>query len=136
MSLRVTDDEYMMLQRRTGKVQSDTPNVVAPKKNKYGAVRKEVDGHVFHSAAEARRYQQLKVELDIGLITGLELQKRFQLKPYGVHVCDYVADFYYWRNGVEVIEDVKGYKTDVYRIKKKLVKACIWKDITEISTRR
>jgi hypothetical protein len=47
-------------------------------------------------------------------------------------VCDYIADFSYidlnqtglqGQIGCEVVEDVKGFKTDVYKLKKKLVEA-------------
>jgi hypothetical protein len=50
----------------------------------------------------------------------------------GVKVCDYIADFSYidvnetglqGQIGCEVVEDVKGFKTDVYKLKKKLVEA-------------
>ena len=32
----------------------------------------------------------------------------------------YIIDYFYIENGVEVAEDVKGFKTDVYKIKAKL----------------
>ena len=37
------------------------------------------------------------------------------------HECSYIADFCYIRNGETVVEDAKGYRTEVYRIKKKLM---------------
>ena len=136
MSLRVTDDEYLLLQRRTGKVQSDTLSSSSSKKNKYGAVRKEVDGHVFHSTAEAKRYIELKRRESLRVISGLEIQPRFPINVDGHHVCDYVADFAYQTSDGYVVEDVKGFKTEVYRLKKKLVEAIYCITITEISTRR
>lgn len=43
----------------------------------------------------------------------------------GSLICSYVADFTYTDNKTEklVVEDVKGYRTDVFKIKKKLVEA-------------
>lgn len=62
-----------------------------------------------------------------GLISGLRTQVRYVLmesftyegkKERGI---DYVADFYYrLPDGTPVVEDTKGYRTDVYRIKRKL----------------
>ena len=63
-----------------------------------------------------------------GIISNLELQKRFELIPSqridGKVVerpCYYVCDFAYCEGGKQVIEDVKGMKTEVYKIKKKLM---------------
>lgn len=136
MSLRVTDDEYVMLQRRTGKVQSDTRNVVAPKRNKYGAVRKEVDGHVFHSTAEAKRYIYLRSLEQQRVIRGLQVQYDM---PYYIHeelIFTYIADFRYFQNDTWVIEDVKGHKTDVYKLKKRIIEKVYDCTIIEIKTRR
>lgn len=96
-------------------------------KNKYNAKKVWVDGYKFHSKAEARRYLELKLLLRAGAIRNLELQKKFELIPRqdGERAVNYYADFYYeeafqggWR---AVCEDVKGMKTDVYKLKKKLL---------------
>lgn len=61
-----------------------------------------------------------------GKIQDLELQPRFliidSIKWEGETLAkrSYVADFSYIQNGVKVVEDKKGYKTDVYKIKKML----------------
>ena len=45
--------------------------------SKYNAVKTEVDGVVFDSKLEAKRYSELKMLLRSGIISELELQKKF-----------------------------------------------------------
>jgi len=87
------------------------------KKSKYGATATVVDGRRFASMKEARRYQELKLLETGGRITNLRLQVRYRL----VQTVVYVADFVYDENGAEVVEDVKGFKTAVYKRKKRLM---------------
>lgn len=95
------------------------------KQNKYRNVRAvdPVSGRRFQSKAELVRYQELKLEEFCGDITELELQPRFPIVINGVKCFTYVADFKYKRSGVLVVEDVKGFLTAVYRLKKKLFEA-------------
>lgn len=104
-------------------------------KHKYGAVRTEVDGIAFASKAEARRYQELKLLQKAGEIEGLELQPKFPLIVEGKRVGAYIADFRYWlpSKSRAIIEDVKGMRTAVYRMKKKIVEAQYGITITEIT---
>lgn len=97
------------------------------RQSKYHAKRTSVDGITFDSKREADRYLVLKSMEEDGTIEDLRRQVRYELVPAfdvdGKHyrpVC-YVADFTYRENGHEVIEDVKGVVTDVYRLKRKLV---------------
>ena len=93
--------------------------------NKYRNVKTEINGIVFDSKKEATRYSELKVLERTGYISKLELQYRFPLQVNGVNVCTYVADFYYLdKSGREVVEDTKGLKTAMYRLKAKLMIAC------------
>lgn len=95
--------------------------------NKYRARKTTVDGITFDSKREADRYLVLKSMEEDGAIEDLRRQVRYELVPAfdvdGKHYRPvyYVADFTYRENGHEVIEDVKGMKTDVYRLKAKLV---------------
>lgn len=95
--------------------------------NKYHARKATVDGITFDSRREADRYLVLKSMEEDGIIEDLRRQVRYELVPAfdvdGKHYRPvyYVADFTYRENGHEVIEDVKGMKTDVYRLKAKLV---------------
>lgn len=95
---------------------------------KYNAKKTEIDGILFDSKREAARYVELKEQEKLGFITGLERQVKFELipaqkRPDGTteRGCYYYADFCYWRNGKYVVEDVKGYDTETYRIKRKLM---------------
>jgi hypothetical protein len=111
------------------------PGVKNPKKkSKYKNMAQRVDGLYFHSTAEAERYKQLKPLADAELITDFELQPRFPIKINGVVVFTYVADFSYRvaATGETRIEDVKGQKTDVYKIKKKCFDAYYGHDLIEI----
>lgn len=112
-------------------------------KNKYRAVRTTVDGHDFASKKEAARYCELLLRLKAKEIKQLELQPSFPIVIGGEKICTYRADFRYKeldqehvrRGGSlyyhDVVEDVKGFKTAIYRIKKKLVKAVYRIEIKE-----
>lgn len=102
--------------------QSTTPK----KKHKYGAKKAVVDGIPFDSRREARRYQQLRLLERAGQIRDLELQPVFRLHALGGgEVAKYIADFRYVDvpTGHTVIEDAKGVRTAVYRLKRRLVLA-------------
>lgn len=88
-----------------------------------------VDGHLFMSKREANRYKELKLLLESGAISNLELQPRFILQIGFTDAMGekhreiaYIADFRYYdkKKKVTIVEDVKGMRTDVYKIKKKL----------------
>lgn len=102
--------------------------------NKYGAVRVRVGGRTFASKREAKRYQELRLLQEAGEIEDLALQVGFPCVVGGMKVCTYVADFVYLdlNTGDQVVEDAKGMKTPVYRLKKKLVRACLGIEIQEV----
>lgn len=90
-----------------------------------------MDGISFHSRKEAARYEVLRDMHASGLIVDLQLQQSFQIRVQGMLVCRYIADFTYIENGEFIVEDVKGRRTDVYNLKKKLMKAVHNIDIRE-----
>ena len=95
-----------------------------PTKNKYGARKLTApDGQKFDSVKEFHRWGCLRLLERAGKITDLKRQVTFELIPKqdGERACTYVADFTYYENGQYVVEDCKGYKTEVYRIKKKMM---------------
>lgn len=99
-----------------------------PPELKYGNEITEVNGIKFDSAKEAMYYADLLWLLKAGHITKIELQPRFILQPgydhKGKHVrpITYVADFKVTEaNGHVYYVDTKGMKTQVYRIKKKML---------------
>lgn len=95
-------------------------------RSKYHANRTTVDGITFDSRKEADRYLVLKGMEEDGSIEDLRRQVRYELVPAfdvdGRHYRPvyYVADFVYVEDGKDVVEDVKGMRTDVYRLKSKL----------------
>lgn len=94
---------------------------------KYHARKTTVDGIEFDSAKEAKRYTRLRDMEEEGKIQGLRLQVPFELIPSferdGVKYrgIKYVADFVYHRDGKQIVEDCKGFKTPEYKMKKKLM---------------
>lgn len=109
-------------------------------RSKYHSRKTVIDGIVFDSKKEAKRYLELKEMERAGEISGLTRQKRYELTPEyrepdtvgpkgGTRpgrVIErpsyYIADFVYEdKNGDTVVEDCKGYRTDVYKLKKKML---------------
>jgi hypothetical protein len=94
--------------------------------SKYGSRKTVVDGITFDSKKESDRYKDLKYLQIAGQISKLEvqpvfiLQEAFTKNGHKFSAITYRADFKYEQNGETVIEDVKGMKTEVYRIKRKL----------------
>lgn len=95
--------------------------------SKYRNRKTTIDGITFDSKAEARRYAELKLLERAGEIKDLELQPKYRLldgfKKNGkvYRPIDYIADFKYVdREGKTIVEDVKGKRTEVFNIKKKL----------------
>lgn len=95
--------------------------------SKFHAKKTTVDGIEFDSAKEAKRFTKLRAMEEEGKIQGLRLQVPFELLPN--FECDgvkyrgmkYVADFVYYRDGKQIVEDCKGFKTPEYKLKKKLM---------------
>lgn len=99
---------------------------------KYQNWKTVVDGITFDSAKEARRYGELKLLQRAGQISGLAIQPTYRIVVNNCLVCTYKADFTYLdaEKGL-VVEDVKGMKTPVYRLKKKLMLAVHGVEILE-----
>lgn len=100
--------------------------------SKYLAQKIEVDGHLFDSKKEAKRYMELKDMQDRGEIDALRIQVPYELIPSQKvnnkvieRACTYKADFVYEKDGETVVEDVKGYRKgtaySVFVIKRKLM---------------
>lgn len=117
---------------------------MAWRKAKYGNRKATADGIAFDSKREAERYRELRLLEQAGKITGLQLQREFELIPAqreqtseiytkGPHKgerkpgklierkCSYIADFVYWDGNSLVVEDAKGMRTKEYIIKRKLM---------------
>lgn len=120
MTDEITAEEYVATKER--------------KPNKYGNRSTTIDGHVFASIAEGKRYRELKLMVMAGEIADLELQPAFALVVNGVKIGRYTGDFRYidLESGRTVIEDVKGAQSRDYPLRKKLMKALFGIDVTEI----
>lgn len=95
---------------------------------KYNNKKTVVDGIAFDSKREAARYEALKEMEKEGAIYDLRLQVPYTILPSmkdadgkTIRGIKYVADFVYRQNGEEIVEDCKGFRTDVYKMKKKLM---------------
>ena len=113
-------------------------------RNKFGARKVTINGETFDSQKEYRRYQELRLLERAGAIHDLMRQVKFELIPAqyetyerlsektGKRLADgkrclekavyYIADFVYWEGDQMVVEDSKGYRTDDYIIKRKLMR--------------
>jgi hypothetical protein len=99
--------------------------------SKYGNRKTTLNGVKFDSQKEAQRYATLRLLERAGRITNLQCQVKFVLIPAQrdergkllERECSYVADFVYFdfALGREVVEDAKGYRTDTYKLKKKMM---------------
>ena len=102
-----------------------TKKIKYQKKHKYNAKSVVIDGIRFPSEKEGKRYLELKELERAGKISNLTLQPKFLLqesfkRKKNHRAIFYIADFEYIENGKRVVEDVKGMKTQVYNLKKKL----------------
>ena len=100
--------------------------------NKYHAKKTTVDNITFDSRAEAVRYCALKVLFRTGHIRNLEIQPEFHFRLDGKKIFTYRADFAYFDGHRRVVEDVKGVKTAIYKLKKRLIEAQFKIQICEV----
>lgn len=107
-------------------------------KSKYHSRKIERNGETFDSVKEYKRYLELLLLEKAGAIEGLKRQASFLLLPAQYEkaytksgkekrgkclerAVTYVADFVYFEDGKSVVEDVKGFKTKDYILKRKLM---------------
>ena len=107
----------------------------ADMKPKYGNKKVTYKGKTFDSVKEKNRYAELEMLERGGVIFDLCCQVKFELLPSQKDIKTgkvierpvyYVADFVYKKKlpngGVEtVVEDTKGFKTDAYILKRKMM---------------
>ncbi len=108
-------------------------------RSKYKSKKVACDGMTFDSLKEAKRFHELRLLEKAGEISDLQTQVKFTLIPAqhepatigkrgGVRrgnlierECSYIADFVYTQGGKQVVEDTKGFRTEAYIIKRKLM---------------
>lgn len=97
---------------------------------KYNNKKITVDGQIFDSKKEANRYKELRLLEKAGGIKDLRTQVKFKLIPAQrdeatgeviERECSYKADFVYEEDEKTVVEDVKGFRTKEYVVKRKLM---------------
>lgn len=103
-------------------------SVYHPRRNKYGNQKRTFNGLTFASKKECDRYIELYYMQKSGAIKNLRMQVPFEIQPKFMHngktirAIKYIADFVYEdADGIQHIEDTKGFRTDEYKLKKKLL---------------
>ena len=121
--MRLTEEEYQALI-------GGTPPTKHKKTSKYRNNKTEIDGYKFDSKKEAEYYLILKDREKKGEIRYLKLQYPIEIQPAftdrqgnKIRAITYKADFYFYDRILKSwrVIDVKGFKTDVYKLKKKLL---------------
>lgn len=108
------------------------------KKPKYNNKKVCIDGIWFVSQKEGDRYKELKLMVRAKEIKDLRLQVVFELQPSfiinkkTIRAIKYVADFTYYENDKLVVEDTKGMRTEVYKLKAKMFAYKYGMEIKEI----
>ena len=125
---------------------------MAKRKAKYGNKKAKANGRVFDSRTERGRYYALQTLEKAGEISDLRLQVPFEIIPAIYETVEvqlktktkqvqklvqrashYVADFVYKdKDGNEVVEDAKGFRTPEYLLKKKMMRAFLGITIKEV----
>ena len=114
------------------RLNKEAMNQVKP--SKYRNRKTEYKGIQFDSQKEENRYRELELRERAGEIRNIELQPRYDIAVNGQKICKYFGDFRYEEvaTGEVITEDVKGFRTKDYIIKKKLVKAIYNVEIREV----
>lgn len=93
--------------------------------NKYKAKSCIYDGHPYHSRKEAAYAQELDIRKKTKDIKNWRKQEKIDIRVLGKHICNYYIDFVIeHKDGTEEYVEVKGFETDVWRLKWKLFEAC------------
>jgi hypothetical protein len=98
-------------------------NMFKRKYNKYKVAPKSkrtYKGIIFQSKLEMERYIVLKIQERAGKITDLKRQPSFIIHKGKKYTIKYNADFEYIQEEKRIIEDAKGTRTDIFKLKKKL----------------
>ena len=93
-------------------------------KNKFNAKKSAYNGYIYDSAKEANYAKELDWRIKEGSVIKWERQHKISLDINGVHIANYFIDFKVWRpNGIIEYHEVKGFETDVWRMKWRISKA-------------
>jgi len=106
MRPRMTVQEYRQMQE----------NIAI--KNKYNAKKTKYNDRTYDSQREANRAAEIDLLIKAGEVIQVFYQVPFNLPGDITYKADFVI---LWRDGHWSVEDAKGAKTDVYKLKKKLM---------------
>lgn len=112
-----------LTEKQYQRITFDTKSFFRKKPNKYLNKKSVNNGITFDSKKELERWKTLQILVSKNLIHSLQRQVTFFLLPKNdkFNSVRYIADFVYYKNGQKIIEDVKGYKTKEYILKKKMM---------------
>jgi len=96
---------------------------------KYNAKKTVIDGITFDSKKEAKRYSELELLKKAGEVSWFLRQVPFDCGGRVKYRLDFMV---FWTSGEVTFEDVKGFKTATYKMKKKLVESRYPIQITEL----
>jgi hypothetical protein len=95
-----------------------------PRRNKYyNRFTKCLKGHTHASKGEANYCNELRLRELAGDIESYNTQITFDLKVNGIKICSHRVDFVIKEGNKLIVEEFKGFETDVFKIKKKLFEA-------------
>ncbi len=131
MALRMTEEEFSAWQRRR-RGSSLQQAEEAPKRRKYGNRPTERGGRVFDSQHEADVYDELMLRVRGCELLGVFCQVSFRLPGDVVYIADFVT---LNPDGTYTVMDAKSEATrkdKVYRLKKRLMRKCLGREIVEV----
>lgn len=94
-------------------------------RSKFNAQKTEYAGAMYDSAAEARYAAELDLKCRTRQILCWQRQVPIRLEVNGILICKIVADFKITEvDGSITFYEIKGCETPIWRLKRKLLKAC------------
>lgn len=94
------------------------------KQSKYKNVPRDYQGNQYHSIKEAKYARDLDIRKRVCEVVSWERQVRIDLHAHGKHICNYFIDFVvHLPSGEKQYVEVKGFETEVWRLKWKLFEA-------------
>ncbi len=109
--MRITEEEYAKLTKKPAP---------PPRASKFHSIMEECQGIKFQSKKEAKYFRELQARVSMGEVKYFLMQVPFLLIGGVRYRCDFME---VWTDGSIHYIDVKGFKTETYRIKRRMVEA-------------
>lgn len=94
------------------------------RKNKYNAKTSLYNGRSYHSRKEASYAETLDWLKKSGEIKDCKPQKKIEISVNGKHICNHYVDFeVYYNDGHIEWHEVKGFATNEWILKRRLIEA-------------